>query len=204
MTLNELNTLNDEQAIAALLQCCGSSRWAQLMAAARPFANPVAMAAAADRIWASLGASDYLEAFAAHPKIGSGGSGLPRGSGRSDRSRGPVLSELGVARVEGPALSELEVARVEGWSDEEQAGVRSASVDVQQRLADANRDYEARFGYIFIVCATGKTAAEMLALLEARLHHAPDEERAVAADEQRKITRLRLLKLLAGTHVTTS
>jgi 2-oxo-4-hydroxy-4-carboxy-5-ureidoimidazoline decarboxylase len=194
MTLDELNTLDDEQAIAALLQCCGSSHWAQLMASARPFADPGAMTAAADRIWASLGASDYREAFAAHPRIGSsgsGGSGRPGGSGGLDRSGGHVPSELGAARVE-------------AWSDEEQAGVRSASVDVQRRLADANRDYEARFGYIFIVCATGKTAAEMLALLEARLHHAPDEERAVAAEEQRKITRLRLLKLLADTHVTAS
>lgn len=190
MTLDELNTLDHEQAIAALLQCCGSSRWAQLMASARPFANAAALADAGDRIWASLSAPDYLEAFAAHPKIGSGGSGFPRGSGRSDRSRGPALSELGVARVE-------------GWSDDEQAGVRAASADVQQRLADANLEYEARFGYIFIVCATGQTAAEMLALLEARLHHPPDEELAIAADEQRTITRLRLQKLLADTHVTT-
>lgn len=171
MTLNDLNTLDDEQAIAALLRCCGCSRWARLMASARPFADARAMTEAADRIWASLGAPDYLEAFAAHPKIESGRSG---GSGLSD-----------------------------SWSDDEQAGVRRASADVQQRLADANLEYEARFGYIFIVCASGKTAAEMLALLEARLHHPPDEELAIAADEQRKITRLRLQKLLADTHVTT-
>jgi 2-oxo-4-hydroxy-4-carboxy-5-ureidoimidazoline decarboxylase len=171
MTLNDLNRLDDEQAIATLLRCCGSSRWARLMTSSRPFVDVSAMTDAADWIWASLGASDYREAFAAHPKIGSSS---PGGSGAAD-----------------------------SWPDHEQAGVRSASVGVRQRLAEANREYEARFGYIFIVCATGKTAAEMLALLEVRLHHPPDEELAIAAGEQRKITRLRLHKLLADTHVTT-
>jgi 2-oxo-4-hydroxy-4-carboxy-5-ureidoimidazoline decarboxylase len=74
---------------------------------------------------------------------------------------------------------------------------------VQQRLAEANREYEARFGYIFIVCATGKSAAEMLAILERRLRNDPDAELAIAAEEQRRITRLRLAKLLADAHVTT-
>ena len=73
-----------------------------------------------------------------------------------------------------------------------------------RRLADANRDYEARFGYIFIVCATGKTAAEMLALLERRLRHDAGDELAIAAEEQRKITRLRLMKLLEPEPDTTS
>jgi len=67
---------------------------------------------------------------------------------------------------------------------------------VAKRLAKANRDYEARFGYLFIVCATGKSAEEMLAILERRLTNAPGEELCIAAEEQRKIMHLRLEKLL--------
>ena len=74
--------------------------------------------------------------------------------------------------------------------------MRAATGDVRERLAAGNRAYEARFGYIFIICATGKSAGEMLASLEQRLGHAPDEELRIAADEQRMITRLRLTKLL--------
>lgn len=80
----------------------------------------------------------------------------------------------------------------------EQSGMASASTDVRDRLACANRDYEARFGYIFIVCATGRQAAEMLGLLESRLPNAPAEELAIAAEEQRRITQLRLTRLLAS------
>jgi OHCU decarboxylase len=83
------------------------------------------------------------------------------------------------------------------WAVGEQAGASNASPDVRKRLAEANRAYEARFGYIFIVCAAGKTADEMLALAEERLQHEPDRELRIAAEEQRNITRLRLLKLLA-------
>ena len=84
------------------------------------------------------------------------------------------------------------------WSSEEQAGVRTASDDVRERLARANRDYQNRFGFIFIVCATGKSVGEMLALIERRVTGSRDEELALAAEEQRKITRLRLTKLFDG------
>jgi 5-hydroxyisourate hydrolase / 2-oxo-4-hydroxy-4-carboxy-5-ureidoimidazoline decarboxylase len=117
-----------------------------------------AMIAAADTIWAGLDRADWLEAFAAHPKIGGDAA--------------------------------------KGWSAAEQAGAASASRDVLARLAEANREYEARFGYIFIVCATGRSAEEMLQRLEGRLDNDPLIELRVAADEQRKITRLRLAKLL--------
>jgi OHCU decarboxylase len=163
MTLADLNALDDDAAVGAFLRCCGSSRWARRMAEARPFADADAMAATADATWRALGQPDWLEAFAAHPQIGS------NGSGRSDAS---------------------------AWSDEEQAGVAAAAAQTRRRLAEANRDYQARFGYIFIVCATGKTADEMLALLEGRLRHDPVDELRLAAEEQRKITRLRLAKLL--------
>lgn len=170
MRLADLNALDDGAAAGAFLRCCGSSRWARQMAAARPFGSVEAMAGTADAIGAVLDRADWLEAFAAHPTIGAG----------TDKA--------------GKAAQAGQAAR---WSDEEQAGVADAAERTTRRLADANRDYEARFGYIFIVCATGKTADEMLALLEARLRHDAGEELPIAAEEQRKITRLRLRKLIA-------
>jgi 2-oxo-4-hydroxy-4-carboxy-5-ureidoimidazoline decarboxylase len=91
-----------------------------------------------------------------------------------------------------------ERARGPSWSDREQSGMHAAADDVRSRLAAGNADYESRFGYIFIVCATGKTAGEMLAALEARLPNDPAVELEVASEEQRKITGLRLAKLMDG------
>ena len=110
---------------------------------------------------------DYLEAFEGHPRIGD---------------------------VESLAKK---YANTKGWAGGEQKGLESADREVLQRLAKGNADYEAKFGHIFIVCATGKSAAEMLALLEARMPNDPKTEVMVAAEEQNKITRLRLKKLLA-------
>lgn len=166
MRLADLNRLDDGAAVEAFLRCCGSSRWARQMSAARPFADAATMAAAAERIGSTLEPRDWLEAFAAHPRIGA-----DRGSGA------------------GKAES-LE------WSAQEQARVAFAGHQTRARLAEANHDYETRFGYIFIVCATGKTGEEMLALLERRLRHDPADELGIAAGEQQKITRLRLTKLL--------
>jgi hydroxyisourate hydrolase len=171
MTLAELNGLGDAAAVSELLRCCGSTRWAHEMAGARPFASVDAMTAAADTISAGLDRADWLEAFSAHPQIGSSGSGRSSGSSGSSASSGD-------------------------WSAAEQAGAASASSDVLARLSEANREYEARFGYIFIVCATGKSAQEMLRLLEGRLDNDPLIEIRIAANEQRKITHLRIAKLL--------
>jgi hydroxyisourate hydrolase len=145
------------------------------MAAARPFASLESMTAAADSIWSSLDQADRLEAFAAHPKIGAGG-----------------------ARTAGEAGKAGEAGGETDWSAAEQAGTASASADVLARLAEANREYEARFGYIFIVCATGKSADDMLDLVQRRLDNDPLIESRIAADEQRKITRLRIGKLLGS------
>jgi allantoicase len=140
-----------------LLSACGSREWARRMAAARPFASADDLLAAAEQTWITVDREDWLEAFAAHPKIGGRASG--------------------------------EAAR-------EQAGAAGASEETLRSLATANREYEETFGHIFIVCASGKSAQEMLDLCRRRLHNDPREELAVAADEQRKITRLRLEKLL--------
>jgi 2-oxo-4-hydroxy-4-carboxy-5-ureidoimidazoline decarboxylase len=158
MTLRELNAIDADAVAREFQRCCGSTRWTARMAAARPFRDLDDLLARSDATWRALAADDWLEAFAAHPRIGQQG---------------------------GPA-----------WSAQEQAGAAGAAPDVRHRLAAANRDYEARFGYIFIVCATGKSADEMLAALEARLRNEPARELRIAADEQRKITRLRLAKLV--------
>ncbi len=195
MRLADLNALGDQAAVDAFLRCCGSSRWARQMSAARPFADAAAMAEAADRIGSTLEAEDWLEAFAAHPKIGAGRAG--------EAGRAGAAGGAGKAGRAGRA-GEAGRAGGESWSEQEQASVARAGDATLRRLADANRDYEARFGYIFIVCATGKTADEMLALLKDRLRHDACDELAIAAQEQRKITRIRLAKLLEQEADTTS
>ena len=177
--LERLNHLPAEEAQARLLSCCGSREWARRLAAKRPFGSAEALAEAAGRIWASLSREDWLEAFAAHPRIGAG-------------------TEKGTDSFNRPSLSgaERKTDLSRFWARGEQAGARSATPETLARLADANRRYEDRFGHVFIVCASGKSAAEMLALAEARLHNDAQTELAIAAEEQRQITRLRLAKLL--------
>ena len=166
--LQRLNELGAEEARAELLRCCGSSRWAAAMIARRPFASPAALLEAADSAWQGLDEAAWREAFAHHPKIGD---------------REALRSRF---------------AATAAWAADEQAGAGAAAEDVLEALAQGNLDYERRFGYIFIVCATGKTAPEMLALLRERLPHSPEEELRIAAGEQAKITRLRLQKLLSA------
>jgi OHCU decarboxylase len=161
-----LNDLPRQEVEQDLLACCGSKNWARRMAQSRPFRETGEFLETADCIWWDLGPADWLEAFRQHPKIG-------------EKTATPLAS-----------------APARRWSEQEQAGATCAPEDVLAALAEANRAYEARFGYIFIVCATGKTSAEMLALLEKRLQNDPATELRIAAEEQRKITRLRLEKLL--------
>lgn len=136
------------------------------MIAARPFASEAALHEAAERVWAGLGREDYLEAFSHHPRIGE---------------------DLAALRARFPDSA--------GWAQGEQAGVARADDATLAALAANNRRYFERFGYIFIVCASGKSAAQMADLLAARLGNAPDVELAIAAREQARITRLRLEKL---------
>src|SRR2546430_351162 len=131
MTLAVLNALDEHAALRELLRCCGSSRWARTMAASRPYSSLAAIERAAEEAWRELEARDILEAFAAHPRIGSGGSG---GTGEA--------REAGTAGVAGRDAAPQ-------WSSQEQSGVRTAGRGVRERLAAGNRAYEARFGYIF-------------------------------------------------------
>jgi 2-oxo-4-hydroxy-4-carboxy-5-ureidoimidazoline decarboxylase len=162
--LDVLNTVGRAEAVAALSACCASRRWAERMAALRPFPLLEAVLAAAEETWWRLEREDWLEAFAAHPRIGE-------------------------RAAEGPADR--------GWSAGEQAGAAGMEAARATRLAEANREYEERFGWVYLVCATGKSGDEMLDLLERRLGDDPEHELRVAAGEQAKITRLRLEKLLA-------
>ena len=165
-SVNRLNGLSANDAGAEYLKCCGSRRWASAMTAARPFANVDELLTKADSIWWSLSSEDWLEAFRAHPKIGE----------------------------KKAAAAQSEEARQ--WSAQEQSGVNDAAATTMAALAAGNRDYEQRFGFIFIVCATGKSSEEMLAILQARLQNDAETEITVAAEEQSKIMRRRLEKLL--------
>ena len=154
------------QAEATFLDCCGSTEWARQMTASRPFPMLEDLFETAENKWFSLSTVDQLEAFAAHPKIGS--------------------------KKAAPAQK----ARAAKWSAGEQSGVETAEDDVRVKLAEVNRLYEAKFGFIFVVCASGKTADEMLAICGARLGNSVETELSIAAAEQQKITEIRLNKLL--------
>lgn len=164
--LQRLNLLEREEAQAEFHKCCGSRKWAERLADARPFDDLDALLRSADQIWWSLDATDWLEAFGHHPKIG-------------ERRAARALSE-----------------EAQRWSEEEQAGVRVAAQTTVMQMEAANREYERRFGFIFIVCASGRTTEEMLATLKERLKNETDKELRVAAEEQRRIAHLRLKKLL--------
>ena len=167
MTLGQLNMLPAQEAWIALERCCGASAWVEHMCAQRPFRDRDHLLSEAERGAERLGPADWREAFAHHPRIGD------------------------VA-----ALRE-KFAATARWAGDEQRGASAASEVVLEALALGNRDYEQKFGHIFIVCATGKSADEMLALLRARIGNDLERELAIAAGEQMKITRLRLDKLLA-------
>jgi OHCU decarboxylase len=164
--LTWLNSLPADEAVKELLQCCGSKRWARQMADARPYENLAELITHANETWWSLDRDDWLEAFRSHPKIG----------------------EMKAA--------ESVSAQSKSWSGQEQAGVNTASTETTNALATLNHAYEQKFGFIFIICATGKTSDEMLSALRERLEHDAAEELPIAAAEQCKITELRLKKLL--------
>ena len=164
--LNWLNHLPPMPAMLELLKCCGSRRWAERVTKSRPYKSETELKDIAHNIWFSLDRDDWLEAFRSHPKIG-------------ERK----------AEVSG-------TAETQQWSEQEQSGVAGSPDVVKEQLARLNLQYEEKFGYIFIVCATGKSSEEMLRLLEERLQNEPDDELRIAAAEQAKITELRLSKLL--------
>ena len=164
-SLHWLNALPADAAASELLACCASRRWAATVAAARPFSDLAELDLAAERGADALDRNDWLEAFAAHPRLGE------RATGSDQHAR---------------------------WSGGEQSRLDGADAESRTRLAEANRAYERRFGHVFLFCASGRSADEMLAACSARLGNDAATELAIAAGEQRKITALRLRKLLGG------
>ncbi len=159
------DALPPHEAAVLLETCCGSTAWVEGMTLRRPFGTLPVLLEMADRVWWSLTPDDWREAFDHHPRIGE---------------------ETAVASQQ---------TRARDWSADEQRGASAAGDDVRQALAQGNREYERRFGHIYLVCATGKSAEEMLALLRERMTNDPGTELRVAAGEQAKITRLRLEKM---------
>ena len=162
---HRIDAASGDEARQLLRTCCGSTAWVERMLRRRPFGNTDRLLAIAREVWFDLTWTDWLEAFSHHPRIGDR-AGLAR--------RSPDTARL---------------------SEHEQRGVTNASSVVLDELAAGNRAYEDRFGYIFIVCATGRSAEEMLELLNARLANGRDEEIRIAAGQQAMITALRLARL---------
>lgn len=165
MLITEFNQLDWGEAVAALTSCCAASRWVDAMVKVRPYTDSDAVLANADVVWQTMQTQDYFEAFAAHPKIGD-------------------LSSL-----------QEKYQNTKALAAGEQTLVDQADESVLLALAEANDQYLNQYGFIFIVCASGKTAQQMLDLLLARLNNTRQQELINAAEEQRKIIMIRIQKL---------
>lgn len=166
MTIADFDHLDQETKKTLLTQCCGSVNWVNKMLASPMAADLIDLEELAQQIWWQCSQQDWLEAFEHHPKIGDVNS----------------LKE--------------KFANTASWASNEQAGVNNANEVIIAKLADGNKEYEKKFGFIFIVCATGKSAEEMLNILLSRLPNSRETEIEMAAEEQMKITLIRLEKLL--------
>lgn len=160
------NKLQAVDAAKEISSCCGARAWAEGMASKRPFEDEAAVLITSDEVWRKLESADWMEAFKSHPKIGESRATEPTGASSA------------------------------AWSKQEQRGVAVASNEVKRDLVEGNREYEEKFGFIFIVCATGKSATEILAILKRRLQNGKEIELRESAEEQRQITQLRLKKWL--------
>lgn len=167
MTIEQLNALSEGACAEALERCCGASAWVREMVARRPYADAATLHGAADACGTPLTESDWLQAFSHHPRIGD-------------------ITSL-----------RIRFAATATWAGGEQSGAQAAGEATLAALAEGNQAYATRFGFIFIICATGRSADEMLGLLLERLPHERAEELRIAAREQIKITHLRLDKLLS-------
>jgi len=166
--LAQWNRLPANEAMRLILPCCGSKAWARGMVARRPLGDEAALVAASNETWRRLSQSDWMEAFQSHPRIG------------------------GARSSEAPPAQSVE------WSAQEQRKVAASEAAVKIALAEANREYERRFNRIFIECATGKSAPEILEIIRRRLNNDAETELCEAAEQQRQITEIRLRKWLRG------
>ncbi len=162
-----------DEAVKTILPCCGSTAWARGLVERRPLADEVALLEASTETWRGLAQSDWMEAFQSHPRIGE-------------------------SRAASSALSQPASAQSVEWSAQEQSDAAAGDAAVKIALADANRGYERRFNRIFIVSATGKSASEILEILQRRLSYDAESELHEAAEQQRQITEIRLRKWIQG------
>ena len=160
------NRLPTDEAEYEILPCCGSREWARRMAVRRPLADKAQVLVAAGEEWRNLGERDWDEAFRSHPRIGETRAALPADAQSAE------------------------------WSAQEQQDAAATGDAAKIALADANREYEGRFKRIFIVCASGKTATEILAILRRRLQNNPETELLETVEQQRQIIELRIKKWL--------
>jgi OHCU decarboxylase len=165
-SLESLNSLPATKAQSDFLTCCGSNEWAIRMTESRPFRDLNELRQTAESIWWSLAPEDWLEAFQHHPRLGES---------RPEQNTAAIAQE---------------------WSEQEQSGVRSAGKQTTEELSELNRKYQDKFGYIFVVCAAGKSSDQVLSILRERLRNDEQKELRIAATEQAQITKLRLEKLL--------
>ena len=171
MTIEQLNALSQNAACAEFARCCGAPKWAAHLTEMRPYADAESVYQESEIAFDELERDDWLAAFSHHPRIG----------------------DVDALRAKFSTL-----AATKEWAGGEQSGTRQASEQTLRALSKRNAEYENKFDHVFIVCATGKSADEMLSILESRLPNESDTELDLAATEQRKITRLRLEKLLAA------
>ncbi|AFM11978.1 2-oxo-4-hydroxy-4-carboxy-5-ureidoimidazoline decarboxylase [Turneriella parva] len=165
MVIETFNSLSEAEARQLLADCNACETWFERVVSARPFKDVTQLKSHASLSWQNLSESDYLQAFEAHPMIGD-----------VDSLRKKYASTKAMASGE-------------------QSGAAAADEQTLGELATLNKSYLQKFGFIFIVFATGKSAAEMLALLKARIGNSREEEIRNAAAEQLKITLLRIDKL---------
>lgn len=165
--LDRWNNSDESEALDAMIACCGATRWAEAMVALRPIENVFELSMAADRVWATMEETDWMEAFACHPRIGERGG----------------IGERKAAHAS---------AKSQAWSRQEQSSAAHAEEAVLAELAAGNALYEERFGFTYLVCATGKSAEQMLSILNRRLANDRAAELREAAEQQRQITQIRL------------
>ena len=159
------NNVGESVALKAILACCAARRWAQAIVMRRPYSSPESLCLTSNEVWSTMEEPDWLEAFAAHPRIGE--------------RKAPSATTTASA-----------------WSEQEQSSTASAAQEVLADLAAGNAQYEERFGFTYIVCATGKSAEEMLAILRRRLTNDRGTELREAAEQQRRIMQIRIRKWL--------
>ena len=166
LVLARWHQLRLAEAAKEILSCCGSTAWAAQMASQRPYGDEESLFATAEHCWQNLPQADWLEAFRSHPRIGE------------------------------KHAQTATTANSAAWSSGEQSQMKNADAAILLRMQQGQREYEERFGRIFIVCASGKPPAEMLAILERRLQNSPEQELLEAAAQQQQIMQLRLRKWL--------